>query len=699
MPFVSLTNRQTGASELVDADQVPTAVASGKYLDPGAVAVHRDGQDTYAQTAVAGREATFAPVIDPAKAAIAEGHAIRERANTGVAATAKAFAGGGARGLSFGLVNPFEDAQEFNGVAAGAGNIAGALAPALVGDAGGLLGLGRGAAVADDALSAERAASSLSSHALFGDAARGAGEADQALARASAAVREGAQTVHPDLAALDAKGLRAAHAAELDAIEAGRVPQRAQLADDLAAFRAQAKEDKLFLATKGIKEDGINVLGKRTLKADAALDRLLDNPKALAAKPQRSLDALQQQESALEGILAKEEGLRSVYATDETGARAATLDKIAPALERNRQLQARIGELGAEPASARLSAIRDAQAVLATPAPAVPAASVAEQALSGTAFGAITGAASSIPLLGQIPGVAHWIGAKGAKLATDLVFGRLRGAIAGAAEASGKAVESFLGAAKAAAPTGAVLATRVLADHSYGPSPEPAGGDLHSLYKARSSEVRALTAYGPTGEPQMRAPARQALADRLAGVRAISPMLADRMETAAARRVEWLASQLPRKPDAIMPGMGPDSWRPSDLEMRAWARKAAAAADPAAAMRRLATGRFTPEDRAAMEAVHPEQWRDFLGQISAALPTLQRTLPYARRLALALATGAPVDPAMHPRVLAMLQGQFAAEPGSNGGVSAPRPAPQFGSLKKSLDNPTPAQSRATGARR
>jgi hypothetical protein len=54
-------------------------------------------------------------------------------------------------------------------------------------------------------------------------------------------------------------------------------------------------------------------------------------------------------------------------------------------------------------------------------------------------------------------------------------------------------------------------------------------------------------------------------------------------------------------------------------------------------------------------------------------------------------SGVAVDPALDPKVLAILQGSFANEEGSEGGTEAPRPEPQFGSVTK--PEPTPAQQR------
>lgn len=1012
---VFLTNRQTGQDEPVAAEQVEAALASGRYLDPGAVAVHRFGADTYATPDIAAREAPYTPTIDPAIAAEAAGHQIRERENSTIGAGVRAALGGAASGLTFGLVDPFQDEQEFNRGLSIGGQVAGAFAPALIGDEAGLLGLGRlggqtsegaraaeavgtaaaaesaqaighgAAGVADDALTAERATSALSSRALLtGERAADASELEHGLLRANGAIDEAheAAAVAPDLAGLDAKGLRAAHDAELQAIEASRVPLRAQIADDLAAFRDQAKADKLWLSTKGgaaaaepaeaaapgaaagippsgaskapsfdleaaqeaadalpaepsgrvrlyraSDRDGIvagahftpelesavaymdnpgfgggslkaydvprdyvldiykyekrhgvgsqasleefakelelpdpelqaerwrdagyrnvfqvlendrrnldavagkmydwvtftddfpqgaqtwkyvgekpldvegKLLGTRTpasqraasaladkgaiesaaetrppprvkltaeetravkeagkisLDADKQLDRVLRNPKALAENPRRALGALQQQEHALERIVAQDAKLRTVFAGDTSGERIAALDKIPATIERNRALQRRIAELEAKPASERLAAISHAQEQLpiaqqaareaaaaarqaereaaaearatarqakidAKLADIKPEASMAEQALSGTAFGAITGAAHALPIIGQIPGAAHIIGAKGAKFVTDLVFRRLGKTAAGLEARAGAAADRFLDTAgRAATPQAAALAVRGIAratavgarppsasstlvrvSFAAGkPAPKQGPGaavakDVVAHYQARSAEIRSQTMYDAAGNAVLRPEVRQAIGDRLAAIRAVKPLLADRMETVAARRIEYLSSILPRKPDMGGVQIGPDRWMPSDLEIRSWARSVAAVEDPHAVLERAAHGHVVIEEARAMQAVYPEVVRDYVQRLTAHLADLPKALPYRRRLALSILSGVPVDPAMQPAVLRELQAMYVREPGTEGGTQAPRPEPQFGSVRRG-DPGTPSQRR------
>lgn len=961
MPFVPLTSRATGQDELIDVDQVAAALASGKYIDPGAVAVRRDGQDAYAAPGTAVNDQAFAPAIDPARAALASGHAIRESQNSGAAAGARALVGGTVSGVSAGLLSPFADEQEFHPIASGVGNALGVIAPALLGDEAGLAGalpssaisragaavgdrlgggiLARGVAGtaegalygagqgtgellrSDDPLTWERATSALSSNMLFAGGLGGGlglvgGALERGLARAGRIVEDGAaahaahEAVAPDLAALDAKGLRAAETTELAGIEAGRVGQRQELATDLAAFRRDAQQQKVWLATKqategeapaaagaseplapaitddafkerqkaygdlltpqesraidtytsstykdinknlrhekivhgrertiadidsalaksvlperttlyrgldgeeaklfatlepgdsflekaysstssspdafkravnlhidvpagyeaapipsridekefllrrhtryevtGVEEAGehktirvrvvdggdrpaldgmvstdtrrlpdsppvpitkrppapkldpetareIRVVSKQAFKADRQLDNLLDNPKALAESPHRAKAALQQQEHALQQLAARSEALRVTFAADTSGARAAALDQVPALLERNRALQARMAKLAKPAASDRLAAIADARTALSMPKPEP---SLVEKAASGGVFGVLTGAAAHIPLLGQIPGVAHLLGAKGAETVMGLVFGRLGKATGELAGRTKSTVAAFTGAAKAAkyAP---VLATKALAAIRYAP-PQPGAHEspraLPELFKARTDEIKSQTAYDAQGVPRMRPEARATMAAQLKPIRAADPILADRIETLAARRIEYLSSLIPRRPDFGTPQFGPDSWQPSDMAMRSWARSAVAVEDPHGVEERAVHGALTPEDSAAYWAVYPEQAQHFKQQVLEQLAELRTTLPYARRLSLGIFAGVPIDPSMTPHVLAALQAQFEYQP-----EQPPRATPQFGSVKsRDAEQGTLSQRRELG---
>lgn len=593
-------------------------------------------------------------------------------------------------------------------------------------------------ALDDHPLTAEHIASTLSSHMLYGGVVgAGAGTlaktAELGLGRAKSAIddfaagREAQAAVPDDLATMDIKQLRAARADEVKAIgerhaasvadlEAARIPQRKTLADDIGAFRREVKEADHYLTTDGIKmpaEEGklaTSEIGKISVKANSALDQVLNNPIGLAKNPGRALDALQRQENAMAKLMEREPELRAAYATSERGAeRAAALDTVPAMLEKNRALQQRIEELQApikleKPAtSAKLDSIDHAIDTLAA---GKGEKTVAEQMLQGSVFAGVTHAAHAVGAM--VPGIgwlaataAPFIGAKAAKLVTSQVFQRMGKAAGEQALRAAKAATGFIESAQGATRAATPLATRVLANVRYAPPqqgepPPPQRGqsDLQRVFMARAAEVRSQVMPGPNGQAVMRPDARAAVADRLKGIAAGNPVLADKIETVAARKLELLANALPRKPDVLAAMLGPDRWHPDEMAMRGWARLAAAVEDPAGILERAAHGKVTPEDARAMQQVYPEMLNAFTQQIMGSLPNLKKPLPYERRLSLSMLTGAPVDPAFDPRIMSVLQGTFTAEPGTAGGTQAPRAVPQFGSISKSVPEPTPAQKRA-----
>jgi hypothetical protein len=554
-------------------------------------------------------------------------------------------------------------------------------------------------------VSIERAASVIGSNVLFGAGTSGAlgvagkgvelglGKAKGALDKYAARELEAATAANigDDLTKLDRKGLRTAEKTERDAIEAARGPKRAELADEIKSLRSEMKEQKVWLATKDadvktIKE--VREVGKIALEADRSIDRMIRNPKALAERPQRVLDGLQQQEHALEKLVAQGDNLKPIYAKDATGVRQAAFDYAGVALEKNRALQAKIGELTGKATSPRLEAIGDAMAGIGQ-ATKKEGATIGEL-LGQSALGHAVGSLAGVPYLGQAVLAAKAAGG---------VLKKLGANTGAAAERGSKAISTFLDVGQKVAPSARVVATRTLARAAFGvsaPAADKKKGkqQVADLYHARSAEIRALTAPGVNGAPEMRMEARSKMADRLAPVRAANPLLADRIESNRANAVAFLASKLPRKPD--LPGMGHpyregDTWQPSDMEMRGWARYVAAVEDPHGIVERLATGEVTPEDAEAMRSVYPEMYAQVQTEIMGQLGELRARLPYQRRLALSIFSGVPVDPALDPRVLAVLQGSFASSKEAPAERMAPRAEPAFGSVSK--PEPTPAQKR------
>jgi hypothetical protein len=593
---------------------------------------------------------------------------------------------------------------------------------------GGLFGAGQGVselALDDSPLTFERAASTLSSNMLFGAATGGAiGGAGAALERGmlrakgaidEAMARKTVQDTSPDLAALDAKGLRGERETELEAIRTAQAPERDAFVNDLRASREAAKEEKTWIATQGGKTREVREIGLATLEADKRVDSLLKVEQDLMDKPQRALSALRQQEQALTRMQSWGERATQGYLDEVAGARDAiraellenkvpgyvfgkggisrtspvvdditdklfqeryphpdrlptnlqVLTNVPKALERNKALQDKLAALTAPPTSERLGKIDAAHDALGVPK---------EQSLGQHILGA----------------AAHVVGGPAAAIATTgaKMLGGLKEAVGKVTERAGAAASAMLGTgAKIAAR--APLATKVLASVRYAPAderkaPEPQGRSLQALFAARTDEIKSLTAYDETGTPRLRPEARQAMASRLRGIAAVDPILADRIETLARVGSSTCRASSRAAPRSAVLPIGP-RWQPSDMEMRSWARSVAAVEDPHGVLERAAAGGVvTPEDIGALQNVHPEILAAWTNEVSdAGWRCASRTL--ARAQDRAVAAHRPADrPGDGPRDPLDVPGPVPVRAGPG-----PRAEPQFGSVKNRAEVGTP----------
>jgi len=287
------------------------------------------------------------------------------------------------------------------------------------------------------------------------------------------------------------------------------------------------------------------------------------------------------------------------------------------------------------------------------------------------------------------------------------VIDKLKGLVgarfaAAGAEAAGRgvtAIDAIMASGKKIARVVRPTTTKTLQQLSYGPAASaaaravPTKSKALTAYRERSAELLAMVEPGPDGQPVMKPAARAEIAERLSGVAAADPVLADGMETSAARRVEYLVSKLPKRPDNMATQLGPDRWQPSEMEIASFARSAAAVEDPMSVLERVLDATITPEDADALRQVYPEMYEEQRAQIMAKIPELRETLPYSKRLSMSIFFNAPVDPSMDPGVIRVLQSNYATDPGTQGGTEAPQPSPQFGAVTKSAEPATAAQQR------
>ncbi len=574
-------------------------------------------------------------------------------------------------------------------------------------------------ALSDDPVTMDRIASAIPNIFLYGGVAGGLGgaavggldvamtSARRHLGRAQEAASK-VSNIPDDIATADRKGLHAAEKVALDAIEAERVGTRAKLADDINAFRETTKIDQPWTAVatgskagkKAIKAAiaaGEEVPQKYPRwvreyeaiykKADIKLDTILNNPKRLAKRPWEAEAALQQQEHALEMIQSRSEELRVLHTADKTGRRAAALESIPKALEANRALQLRIGDITAPPASPRLTQVRDALVGYDD----AKKLTLGQKLGGAVAFGATTAALSGV----NVPGMNYIAPVLGAA-AGSTVAGKLAGKMAGATrianERTARAVDAFISGTRKVGRAVPIVASRVLSEARFGDE-RPATTStrkktLEDHFHERADEIAASVVPGPDGKPKVRLGTRQQIAERLRAVAAFAPHLADKLETHAVRRLELLAAKMP-KPTQI----GMTRIPPPEMAIRAFARYVAAADDPGGIEERLADGTITPEDAEVMRELFPDRMAHMMSEIATKMAAGKK-LPYERRIALAIFTGAPVDASLDPRVLPVLQQAHQQEENTEGGTEAPRPAPAFASVQKSIPTPTPAQERA-----
>jgi hypothetical protein len=670
--------------------------------DPNAIAVHYQGQDTYMtpeQLALAGSLAT---PITAEQASVAHGHQIRAEKASGIGGALKAGVGALVGGSTLGLVNPWEEEQQFNPGAAALGTVASYVAPFLI--------PGAEEAKAAEALAeptaAEHIASALSSNYLHAGemgAEGGAGRAmESTMLRGKAGKLAGevgeevaerglqSQLAPDQIAQMTAPQLKEARTAEVANIKAQRQADVGQIIKDLGAHR-----DASWMPLEGADAKAIvGETGGAIGKSGGMLRDMLDVPKTLARDPKRMLYGLERQETALERLGEHEPALRDLFASDETGERAAQLDKLPAALENNRALQARIQAAIGPDASPALDAIDAAKERLMTPR-APEKEGIAQQLLGGKVFEMAE--EKSKELFGSLPFIGPVIGSKAAELAKSLLFGHGAEAVGEGVEKAGEIAKQFV--SKAKGPVGALTASHILASAKFGDNEEVPGekagkGDLAESFAKRTAEIKAKTMYDPMGQPVMRPEARQEMANRLAPIRMAAPVLADRIETVAARKIEFLSSKIPRLPD--LPGLAPGAWRPSDIDMRTFARYVDAVEHPQNVEQRLLAGTLSPEDAEAYRAVYPERHAQLTQLLVQEMTTAKGAIPYARRMSMSIFTGTPCDPSLDPQTIATFQGHFARENGSLGGSSNPTPSPAFGSIKKSAPEPTPADKRAQG---
>jgi hypothetical protein len=240
--------------------------------------------------------------------------------------------------------------------------------------------------------------------------------------------------------------------------------------------------------------------------------------------------------------------------------------------------------------------------------------------------------------------------ARGASLKSSVAqfFGK-------AAEKTAKAVERTAPLATKILP-GIQYARRDYVDGVLGPANQRASKDeTINHFRERARELNALTERAPDGSYTTRMAAREQVNAKLAALWAIDPTFANGAELTHTRRLEYLASKLPRDPSPPHLQVGPDDWEPSKADVAKFARIMEVAERPEVALERLAAGTMTPEDAETLRSVYPAMYSEARADIMAHIAEYRETLPYAKRLNLSIMMDAPVDRALVPEALTVYQ--------------------------------------------
>jgi hypothetical protein len=562
-----------------------------------------------------------------------------------------------------------------------------------------LLGAGQGlseAALSNDPLTAEAVVSKVSSSALLAGGIGGvvgagsrivsdlASAGRSAVRSATAAVEDAARTDATraaatgveDLAGMDAKALREARKVEIDVIKTARAEEGSKLADEIRAYREEARGMGINLVRSLPKEQG---LAREFISAERGLSRSTEVLKALRQNPGVALMPLQRYEQALDRV-----------------AQVAPNDAVKASLARNAELQERLAKVTGEATSPRLAAIEDQIEVLKTQGPSLgdklgDRLVGRAKSFAGAAIGAGIGGPFGAVVGGLVPDALEALASRAAG-----ANGKVAAVGMAARRFASNAVNGLASAAAAAADVVASKAARVTVTAARENEPRT---PAHAIGEAvRTSDPAALQRAAqalrqitvPSSTPAISGQVRAAMD----GLRVASPGLADKSQALAEKRLAFLASKAPPKLAGDLPGM---ELAPSPDDLAKFRRYLMAAEDPRQLVRELRKGFVSSETGETLRALYPEFLANVQHRIAARLASGQLRLSYDQRFYLSMAFGATLDRSLSPASIARMQQDFTTPPpdAAEGGAGAPKFTPQK-APRNAEKNLTPGQRLAVG---
>jgi hypothetical protein len=310
---------------------------------------------------------------------------------------------------------------------------------------------------------------------------------------------------------------------------------------------------------------------------------------------------------------------------------------------------------------------------------------------AGDAIGVLEALGTHVPMLHAIPvvgpllatflkakAVMGIIGRKGGAVerTTESVIAakaaqvrnRVSGAVKQMLDVGSKATRA---AAPKAAAVAAIMGTQLMPTMNGKKAPKT--DDLYEAYKARMDEV------GRGLQPGV---VQQAIASR---IQTSDPAMLQAIVDQHQRGLQFLDSKAPKQ--TVMPDMmkSDGDYRPAKVQLEEWARYKAAVDDPAAVLENVAAGRaVTPEAAETLRTVYPQLYAEAQRTLLEHAQTLDRTLPYARRVTLSILFQVPVDGTMSAEHLQFLQTGASASPAQSPAGQGPAAAPPHPGISASV---------------
>ncbi|HZJ66833.1 MAG TPA: hypothetical protein VFD36_25175, partial [Kofleriaceae bacterium] len=268
------------------------------------------------------------------------------------------------------------------------------------------------------------------------------------------------------------------------------------------------------------------------------------------------------------------------------------------------------------------------------------------------ALGVHTPAISAIPVIGPVLGlffkaraVLGILGRKGGSIGKS-TEGLIASKAAAVQDRIAAATDGILaGAAKGAkAASYAAGPAVLLAGKLFPGGADPKGKDPRVLYAARMDELSRAQAPGAIDH---------AVGDRY---QTSDPAMHDALVAQLARGIRFLDSKAPKQ--TVLPGMlpGDGTWKPSLAALDEFGKYVHAVNDPVSVLEDLAKGHVNMEGAETLRVVYPKLYAVAQRMLLEAAPTMQATLPYARRVTISIMYGIPVDGTMSPSHMQYLKG-------------------------------------------